>query len=205
MTMARPSHLEHRFAALLSGGANRRPVTRWRALAGLGLVMLLVLPLGAMSAPRSNTSIEVRTSNLPAMMEPSPASNHALAVTAIRHVRVAALTANATAPRVLEYTTPPLYSDEARARGLEGIVTVEASVDVDGNVHVLRVLKGLGSGLDQNAVVALRQWRFVAGTRNGVPAEMHAEIDIEFTLRNEAVNLLHRARCGRLTCRIPER
>ena len=190
VAMARPSHLEHRFAALLSRGANRRSVTRWNAVAGFGLVVLLVLPLAAMSGPRPNTNIEVQTLNLPAMMEVAPTLNQALAAPAIRRVRVSALATTATAPQILEYTTPPLYSDEARARRLEGIVTVEASVDVVGNVHGLRVLKGLGSGLDQNAMVAVRQWRFLAGTQDGIPADMHAEIDIEFTLRNEAVNLL---------------
>ena len=53
-----------------------------------------------------------------------------------------------------------------------------------------RVLRGLGAGLDQNAIVALRQWRFRPGTRAGTPVAMDAEIDIEFNLRNDAVNAL---------------
>jgi TonB family protein len=94
------------------------------------------------------------------------------------------------APEILEYTTPPLYSDEARRRGIEGFVTVEATIDVFGTAHLLRVVNGLGFGLDQNALVALRQWQFRPGTQDGTPVEMTAEIDIEFRLRNEALNEL---------------
>jgi TonB family protein len=83
-----------------------------------------------------------------------------------------------------------LYSDQGRANGIEGFVTVQATIDSRGGVHVLRVVRGLGFGLDQNALVALRQWRFQAGTQNGRPIETTVEIDIEFTLRNEALNEL---------------
>ena len=120
-------------------------------------------------------------------LEPGPT------VTAVRSVRIVGLrdTANAvTRPEIIEYTTPPLYSDEARSRGVEGVVTVGARVESDGQVSAVRVVRGLGFGLDQNAVVALRQWRFRPGTRTGLPVAMDAEIDIEFSLRNDAVNAL---------------
>jgi len=93
-------------------------------------------------------------------------------------------------PEIEEYTTPPLYSDEARRRGVEGIVTLAFHVDASGRVSRARVLRGLGSGLDQNALVALRQWRFRPGRHDGVPAAMDAEVDVEFNLRSEGVNEL---------------
>jgi TonB family protein len=93
-------------------------------------------------------------------------------------------------PEIEEYTTPPLYSDEARRRGVEGIVTIGFRVAEDGRVSGARVLNGLGFGLDQNALVALRQWRFRPGQRNGTPAAMDAEVDVEFNLRSEGVNEL---------------
>jgi TonB family protein len=91
-------------------------------------------------------------------------------------------------PRVDQYTTPPLYSDEARARGIEGIVTVEVRVGVDGVAKRLQVVKGLGHGLDENALVAVRDWRFVPAQRNGVAMEAVTEIDVEFSLRNAELN-----------------
>ena len=53
-----------------------------------------------------------------------------------------------------------------------------------------RVVRGLGFGLDENALVALRQWRFAPGTRSGRPAAMDVDVDVEFSLASEAVNEL---------------
>ena len=54
-------------------------------------------------------------------------------------------------PPVAIQTTPPAYSMQAFQRRIEGIVTVLAEFDIDGNAKVLRVVKGLGFGLDENA------------------------------------------------------
>src|SRR6266705_998269 len=62
-------------------------------------------------------------------------------------------------PQVLGSTVPS-YTAEAIAKRIEGTVTVEAASDINGNIRVLRVVKGLGSGLDENAVLALRDWKF---------------------------------------------
>jgi TonB family protein len=60
-------------------------------------------------------------------------------------------------PTIIKSTMAP-YSAEAANRGLEGAVTLEARVDVNGRVEVLRVLKSLGFGLDENAVAAVKGW-----------------------------------------------
>ncbi|MEP7307589.1 MAG: energy transducer TonB [Acidobacteriota bacterium] len=119
---------------------------------------------------------------------PSP---DAPAVRNVRAIGVGDTSEPLTRPEVFEYTTPALYSDEARVRGIEGLVTLRARVEPDGRVStVYGVVKGLGFGLDQNALVALRQWRFQPGTRSGRTVAMDVEVDIEFSLRNEAVNEL---------------
>jgi len=92
--------------------------------------------------------------------------------------------------RVDQYTTPPLYSDEGRARGVEGIVTVEVLVSADGGVKRLQVVNGLGYGLDENALLAVRDWRFVPAMRNGGAVEATAQLDVEFSLRNAELNEL---------------
>ena len=91
-------------------------------------------------------------------------------------------------PQLDHYTTPPLYSDEARMHGIEGIATVEVRVGVDGTVTRLQVLKGLGHGLDENALLAVRDWRFIPARRNGVLIEATTQIDVEFNLRNAELN-----------------
>ncbi len=198
VAMARPSHLERRFAALLNPEQNRRGVGRRRVVVVLGISALLLVPLAALGVPGMRPTVEVRTAAIPAAaLDDTEAAGSALGpvVAAIPRPRIVAgpgwrTAGTTTAPEILEYTTPPLYSDEARRLGIEGLITVEVSVDVHGAAHLRRVVEGLGFGLDQNALVALRQWRFRPGTEDGTPVEMIAEIDIEFRLRNEALNEL---------------
>jgi len=53
----------------------------------------------------------------------------------------------------------------------------------DGTIGNVRVLQGLGSGLDQRAVDAVRQWRFNPARRYGTPVDVMVEIAVEFKLR----------------------
>ena len=91
-------------------------------------------------------------------------------------------------PQVIEYTTPPLYSDEARNLGIEGIVRLEVRVGVDGRPGNLRIVKGLGFGLDENALLAVREWKFTPGQRSRNPEETTTEVSVEFSLRNAELN-----------------
>jgi TonB family protein len=93
-------------------------------------------------------------------------------------------------PVVDQYTNPPLYSDEARGQGIEGKVTVEVTVGVDGKPRTLRVVNGLGYGLDQNALVAVRDWHFTPAKSNGRPIESTTRVDVEFSLKNAELNEL---------------
>jgi TonB family protein len=193
LAMARPSQLEQRFAALLLAARSRRPVSGRSLAAAVAVASASVVPLAAMSLPTIfDATIQVQNASLPPAIDIVPASANVQAASAIRRVRTIDVfpAQTITAPDVVEYTTPPLYSDEARRRRIEGIVTIQARVGVDGHVAAPRVIDGLGFGLDQNALVALRQWQFRPGTRNGRPVEMTAAIDIEFSLRNEALNEL---------------
>jgi len=92
------------------------------------------------------------------------------------------------APAVDQYTSPPLYSDEARSLGVEGKVVLEVTVGGDGKPRDLRVTRGLGFGLDQNALVAVRDWHFVPGRRNGRPVESSIRVDVEFNLKTAELN-----------------
>jgi TonB family protein len=75
------------------------------------------------------------------------------------------------------------YTDEARRRGLTGEVVLEIIVQRDGSVGQITVLQGLGAGLDQRAVAAVRQWRFVPARRRGVPVGVIVEVAVDFNLR----------------------
>ncbi len=75
------------------------------------------------------------------------------------------------------------YTDDARRRGITGDVVLEIVVRRDGSVGDVRILQGLGAGLDPRAVTAVRHWRFSAARRRGEPVDVIVEVAVEFTLR----------------------
>src|SRR5690606_8684557 len=77
----------------------------------------------------------------------------------------------------------PDYSEEARRGGIEGDVVMEIVVRRDGSVGDVRIVQGLGAGLDERAVAAVRRWRFAPGTRQGTPVDVMVEVAVEFKLR----------------------
>lgn len=87
-----------------------------------------------------------------------------------------------TAPELLKEVRPE-YTEEARRRSLSGDVLLEIVVRSDGRIGSVRVLQGLGAGLDQRAVEAVRQWRFAPARRLGTPVDVLVEVAVEFRLR----------------------
>ena len=85
-------------------------------------------------------------------------------------------------PRLLREVKPD-YTEEARQLGIEGEVVMEIIVGRDGSVRDIRVLQSLGSGLDQRAAAAVRQWRFQPARRLGSPVDVLVEVAVEFRLR----------------------
>jgi periplasmic protein TonB len=87
------------------------------------------------------------------------------------------------APPSIVREVKPVYTEEGRRRGLQGDVVMEVVVRADGTIGNVRVLQGLGSGLDQRAIDAVRQWRFNPARRHGTPVDVMVEIAVEFRLR----------------------
>ena len=75
------------------------------------------------------------------------------------------------------------YTDEGRRRGITGEVLLEIVVQHDGSVGQVTVLRGLGAGLDQRAVAAVRQWRFAPARRRGAAVDVIVQVAVDFTLR----------------------
>ena len=86
------------------------------------------------------------------------------------------------APQLLREVKPD-YTDDARRRGVEGDVVMEIVVRSDGSVGDVKIRQGLGSGLDQRAVDAVRQWKFSPAKRFGTPVDVLVEVAVEFKLR----------------------
>jgi TonB family protein len=87
-------------------------------------------------------------------------------------------------PRLLREVKPQYTADAMRAK-IQGTVMLEAIVMPDGTVGSVEVVRSLDGvfGLDQEAIKAARQWRFVPGTRFGQPVPVIVTIELTFTLR----------------------
>jgi TonB family protein len=75
------------------------------------------------------------------------------------------------------------YTEDARRAGVEGDVVLEIVVRSDGSVGDVTIKKGLGQGLNERAVQAVRQWRFSPAHRKGAPVDVIVEVSVEFKLR----------------------
>ena len=78
----------------------------------------------------------------------------------------------------------PVYTAEAARAKIEGVVTIEGIIGIDGKLREMRVVKGLDSGLDANALAAAEQWTFTPGSLNGRPVPYRVTIELTFTLRD---------------------
>jgi TonB family protein len=76
----------------------------------------------------------------------------------------------------------PSYNEEARRLNVTGEVVVEVKLTASGEVHVLRVLSGLGHGLDQSAIEAVNQIRCRPALKAGRPVDVIANIRVAFKL-----------------------
>jgi TonB family protein len=81
------------------------------------------------------------------------------------------------------YRVEPEYSEEARRARYEGTVVFEAVIRRDGSIDVVRLVRSLGFGLDQNAIRALKEWRFRPATKSGVPVDVTMNVEVRFNLR----------------------
>ena len=85
------------------------------------------------------------------------------------------------APR-LTYKVEPEYSEEARNAKHKGTVVLAIQVWEDGRAHNIRVIRSLGLGLDEKAIQAVQEWKFVPGKKDGIPVKVRANVDVNFRL-----------------------
>ena len=86
-------------------------------------------------------------------------------------------------PPKLLHEVKPDYTEDARLRRVEGEVVMEIVVRRDGSVGDVRTLRGLGGGLNDRAIQAVRQWRFSPARRLGSPVDVIVEVSVEFKVR----------------------
>jgi TonB family protein len=84
-------------------------------------------------------------------------------------------------PKLIQ-KSPVVYTKEALEAKLEGVVVLEGTITTDGSVSDIKVVKGLGLGLDEKAVENLNTWRFIPAVRNGEPAAVNVIFEVRFKL-----------------------
>ena len=91
-----------------------------------------------------------------------------------------------TSPQLIKEVKPNYTGDAMRAK-LQGVVEMEAVVLPDGSVDPTRIkiTRSLDStfGLDQQAIIAVKQWKFRPGTYKGQPVPVLVNVELTFTLR----------------------
>jgi protein TonB len=87
-------------------------------------------------------------------------------------------------PRLLVEKKPAYTADAMRAK-VQGVVEVEALILPDGTVADVKITRSLDRtfGLDREALIAVRQWKFAPATRRGQPVPVLVPIEVSFTLR----------------------
>jgi TonB family protein len=88
----------------------------------------------------------------------------------------------ATQPVEIVFKPKPAYTEEARKLNLEGEVLLEVRFGANGELHVNRVVRGLGHGLDEAAVTATNKIRFKPAQRNGSAIDSTAIVHVMFQL-----------------------
>jgi TonB family protein len=83
-------------------------------------------------------------------------------------------------PKKIKHVAP-VYPDDARAAGVQGVVILEVLIDENGDVSDAKVLRSVPM-LDQAAVDAVRQWRFTPTLLNNVPVTVVMTVTVNFTL-----------------------
>jgi TonB family protein len=76
----------------------------------------------------------------------------------------------------------PAYTDEARTMKIEGEVLLEVEFGAGGDITVLRVVRGLGHGLDESAMRAVKSMRFKPAQRDGEAVDVRTTVNIVFRL-----------------------
>jgi len=84
---------------------------------------------------------------------------------------------------VRTFSPSPQYTEIARKARVQGYVTVQTIIDKEGNVTNVKVLKPLSMGLTEEAVKAVKSWKFKPATLNAKPVEVYYVLTVNFQLQ----------------------
>jgi TonB family protein len=119
---------------------------------------------------------------IPGIAQSSEGPNDApAATTGVRCTSKWAFKKGASYPRVI-HQVEPQFSQAARSAHFQGTVVLKFVVDEKGRPRHIRVIKPIGHGLDEEAIVAVKQWVFAPAERDGQPIAMELAAEVDFHL-----------------------
>ena len=138
-----------------------------------------VVPVGEFIIARDVSGAISRATTMPDGMASRDSRQVAL-VTNQDSIRVEPVTR--LLPKALQNPKPD-YTQEARDARIEGTIILLATIRKDGSADDIKVVRGLGYGLDESAVYAVaKDWRFSPATRDGLPIDFEVVIEVQFRL-----------------------
>jgi TonB family protein len=78
----------------------------------------------------------------------------------------------------------PYYPQDAKAAHVSGVVTLQATIGMDGGIHDLRVISTPWPSLAASALSAVSHWEYRPYLLNGEPVEVHTTVNVVFALSN---------------------
>jgi len=88
-------------------------------------------------------------------------------------------------PKVVK-DTPPLYTESAFHRGIEGRVVLTVIIRKDGSIGPIRLSQRLEDGLDRAAIAAVKLWQFEPARLDGEPINVLADVEVDFTIQTKS-------------------
>jgi TonB family protein len=170
------ARLSQAAAAVTTGGFGSAAASPRGAANGTGAVTTggfssgAPAPRGAANGSGANGSDNVQTAGFD------------LRASAPAQPSMASLTKPIDRPVEIVFKPTPEYTDEARSARIEGTVSLELEFTAAGDVRVLRVVRGLGHGLDEAAQRAALRIRFKPAQSDGQPVDSRATVHITFRL-----------------------
>jgi TonB family protein len=168
--------------ALIIAKADRfKPGSRDSSPVSVALVIKIEMQACVEDVPGSKTGeYTVRLRSQPSQqLEPPPMAD-TFSITATPRPLDKAISA----PRVIS-SREAEYTDKARMEKINGSCLISLLVDAQGKPQNVRIVKSLDPGLDQNALNAVRQFRFKpARDKDGAPVAVFITIEVVFQLYN---------------------
>jgi TonB family protein len=167
-----PSTMPEMKAIFFAQGLDIKPATRLPTFENINVYPFISNLLG-LKAPAIDGRLDVL---LPALIGSGAMPAKPAARISPKHVG-----GDVSAP-VLLHSQEPEYTEAARKANIRGDVIVSFWVDVDGTPTHIRVIHGLGYGLDLDAINAVSNYRFKPAMENGVPVVVELTAKVNYNI-----------------------